>query len=268
MRDDAGGAAFLRDDVHADRGRPRLRAGRRAAGRRGSDHQRDDGAAVLRQRESARPAHWWQGGRRGRARHQVHEPPRRGAANALHAGGRGWSVADVRFALHTDRDVATLAGAIRRAVADAGVGRDVTAIESIGEIADATLARERLLAELATSFGLLALLLACIGLYGTMSFAVTRRTSEIGIRMALGANRAAIVGQLMRESGMTIAVGAAAGVAGTFAVARLLSRLLFGLEPYDPATIGVAVLLLGIAAAVPASLASETGESGSIPSLR
>src|SRR5438132_955931 len=91
-----------------------------------------------------------------------------------------------------------------------------------------------LLAGMATAFGLLALLLACIGLYGTMSFAVARRTSEIALRMALGASRATIIGQLMRESGTTVVLGAAAGLIGTFALSRLLARLLFGLEPSDP----------------------------------
>ena len=166
--------------------------------------------------------------------------------------GPGWAVADVRFALHTDRRVADIGAAIRQAVADAGVSKKATAIESIAEISDATLARERLLAEVATSFGLLALLLACIGLYGTMSYAVARRTREIALRLALGGSRARIIGQLMRESGMTVILGAGAGLIGTFALSRVLSRLLFGLEPGDPATIGTAVLLLGAAAAAAA----------------
>jgi predicted permease len=166
--------------------------------------------------------------------------------------GQRWAVADVRFALHTDRGAEAIGAAIRQAISDAGVTQKVTAIESIAEISNATLARERLLAELATSFGLLALLLACIGLYGTMSFAVARRSNEIALRMALGASRATIVGQLMRESGTTVALGAVAGLIGTIALSRLLSRLLFGLDPSDPTTIGVAVLLLGAAAAAAA----------------
>jgi ABC-type antimicrobial peptide transport system permease subunit len=178
--------------------------------------------------------------------------------------GRGWTVPDVRFALHTDRSIAAIGPAIRRAIADAGVAQKVTAIESIADISDATLVRERLLAELATSFGLLSLLLACIGLYGTMSFAVARRTNEIGLRMALGASRAAIVQQLMRESGMTVGLGAAAGLIGTFALSRLLSRLLFGLEPSDPATIAVAVLLL-VGAAVTAAYLPARRASGTDP---
>ena len=178
--------------------------------------------------------------------------------------GRGWVVADVRFALHTDRNVAGIGSVIRQAIADAGVTKKTTAIESIAEISDATLARERLLAEVATSFGLLALLLAGIGLYGTMSFAVARRTNEIALRLALGANRAMIIRQLMRESGTTVVLGAGAGLIGTFMLSRLLSRLLFGLEPSDPATIGAAVLLLAAAAAAAAYLPARRA-SGADP---
>src|SRR4029079_11603402 len=98
--------------------------------------------------------------------------------------GAGWAVADVRFALHSHRTIAELTGPITRAIVEAGVTQPVTAIESLGAIADATLARERLLAELASWFGLLALVLACIGVAGTMAFAVACRTNEIGTRLA------------------------------------------------------------------------------------
>src|SRR4029079_7343650 len=140
--------------------------------------------------------------------------------------GAAWAVADVRFALHTDRPAAELDGPIKRAIVDAELTLPVTAIESLGAIADGTLARERLLAELASWFGLLALVLACIGLYGTMSFAVARRTNEIGTRLALGATRARIIGGLMTEFGTPVALGAGAGIAATLAVSRPLSRFL------------------------------------------
>jgi hypothetical protein len=115
---------------------------------------------------------------------------------------------------------------------------------------------------MASSFGLLALVLACIGLYGTMSFAVARRTNEIGARLALGATRARIIGGLMIEFGTPVAIGAAAGIAATVTVSRLLTRFLFGLAATDPATLGAAVVVLGLAAAsaaiLPARRASGT----------
>jgi len=178
--------------------------------------------------------------------------------------GAGWAVADVRFALHSNRTIADLTGPIKRAIVEAGVTQPVTAIESLGAIADATLARERLLAELASWFGLLALVLACIGLYGTMSFAVARRTNEIGTRLALGATRARIIGGLMIEFGTPVALGAAGGIAATLAVSRLLSRFLFGLDATDPTTIGAAVLVLGLAAAAAAFLPARRA-SGTDP---
>jgi ABC-type antimicrobial peptide transport system permease subunit len=144
------------------------------------------------------------------------------------------------------------------------VTQPVTAIESLAAIADATLARERLLAELASSFGLFALVLACIGLYGTMSFAVARRTHEIGTRLALGATRARIIGGLMIEFGTPVAAGAAGGVAATMAVSGLLARFLFGLDAADPTTIGGAVLVLGLAAAAAAFLPARRA-SGTDP---
>jgi len=176
--------------------------------------------------------------------------------------GAGWAVADVRFALHSKRTVTDLTGPITRAIADAGVTQPVTAIESLGAIADATLARERLLAKLASWFGSFALMLACVGLYGTMSFAVARRTNEIGTRLALGATRARIVGGLMIEFGTPVVLGAAGGIAAMLSVSRLLARFLFGLDATDPTTIAGAVLVLGLAAAaaifLPARRASGT----------
>jgi predicted permease len=191
----------------------------------------------------------------------LREPPPRMMYTPV---GQGWAVADVRFALHSHRTIAELTGPIDRAIVDAGVTQSVTAIESLGAIADATLARERLLAKLASGFGLLALVLACIGLYGTMSFAVARRTNEIGTRLALGATRARIVGGLMIEFGTPVVLGATGGIAAMIAMSRLLSRFLFGVEATDPATMGSAVVVLGLAAAVAAFLPARRA-SGTDP---
>jgi predicted permease len=191
----------------------------------------------------------------------LREPPPRMMYTPV---GPAWAVADVRFALHSSRTIPELADPIKRAIGDAGVTQPVTAIESLGAIADATLARERLLAELASGFGLMALVLACIGLYGTMSFAVARRTNDIGTRMALGATRARIVGGLMIEFGTPVVLGAVGGIAAMMAMSRLLSRFLFGVEATDAATMGSAVVVLGLAAAVAAFLPARRA-SGTDP---
>jgi ABC-type antimicrobial peptide transport system permease subunit len=122
-------------------------------------------------------------------------------------------------------------------------------------------ADERMLARLCTLFGILALLLAATGLYGVLSYGVNRRINEIGIRMALGAGRMRIVGMILRETGVLIAIGVAVGLSATAVVTRLIAARLYGLSALDPFTIGAAVCILGavsmIAGYVPAARASR-----------
>ena len=112
---------------------------------------------------------------------------------------------------------------------------------------DDNLRQERIIAQLSTVFGGLALLLAAIGLYGVLSYAVAQRTNEIGIRMALGAERGMVVRMVLRETAVLIAIGLAAGVPASLACARLIQSKLFGLKPADPVTLAAA---LGIMIAV------------------
>jgi ABC-type antimicrobial peptide transport system permease subunit len=89
-----------------------------------------------------------------------------------------------------------------------------------------------------------ALLLACIGLYGIMSYSVARRTGEIGVRMALGAERSKVVWLVLRETFILIAIVAAIGVAASIGASRLTTRMLFGLSPADPFALAIALLLM------------------------
>jgi len=109
-----------------------------------------------------------------------------------------------------------------------------------------SLAQQRLIARLTTIFGALALGLACLGLYGVMSYTVAHRTSELGIRLALGATRPGVLWLVMRQSLALAGVGIAAGLSLSLLTTRSVSSLLFGLSPYDPATMlaAAAVLLL------------------------
>jgi ABC-type antimicrobial peptide transport system permease subunit len=109
---------------------------------------------------------------------------------------------------------------------------------------EATILRERLLATLSGFFGLLALVLACIGLYGTLSYSVASRTNEIGIRMALGAGRRDVFWLILREALLLVLAGVAVGLPLIFAVTRLASTLLFGLTPTDPVSLLFAALLM------------------------
>ena len=113
-----------------------------------------------------------------------------------------------------------------------------------------SLLRERLMATLSGFFGFLAVLLAIVGLYGVISYTVARRTNEIGIRVALGAQRIDVVGMIMREAVALLILGVALGVALALVVARTATSLLYGLKPHDPLTLALAVLALAIVAAL------------------
>src|SRR5262249_47586769 len=104
-------------------------------------------------------------------------------------------------------------------------------------------------ARLSSFFGLLALLLVCIGLYGMMSYGVARRTNEIGIRMALGSQRGDVIWMVMRETLLLVIIGVVIGLAASLAANRLIESMLYGLTPNDPTTILLAMLLMTSVAA-------------------
>lgn len=126
---------------------------------------------------------------------------------------------------------------------------------------DESLTQERMLAEICTLFGVLALLLVAVGLYGTLAYAVTRRTSEIGIRVALGASRRQVLWMILRQGLVVIACGLAAGLPVALALSRVVASLLFDVKTYDTWTILVTLTLLTLvgtaAGALPASRASR-----------
>jgi predicted permease len=124
----------------------------------------------------------------------------------------------------------------------------VSAITSLDERVELSVGEERLLGRLLSVFGLLALVLASVGLFGVMAYSVVRRTAEIGVRMALGARRSGVVVMILREAGILALGGIALGIPAVFASKRLLSRFLFGLTATDPTTLAsVAVGLMIVA---------------------
>jgi len=126
----------------------------------------------------------------------------------------------------------------------------LTNIATLNEQVDQSLVQERLVATLSLFFGLLALSLACIGLYGVMSYDVARRTHEIGIRMALGASAPLVVRLILRETLVWVALGVALGLGAAMATTRWVESLLFGLTAHDPLTIGLAAAGLLVVAAI------------------
>ncbi|HKV25421.1 MAG TPA: ABC transporter permease [Candidatus Acidoferrum sp.] len=153
------------------------------------------------------------------------------------------------FELRTAADPRTLASAVRRAANEVDSNLPLSHVSTQTQVIDKALAQERLIALVSSFFALLALALACIGLYGLISYEVSRRTREIGIRMALGARRADVLRRVIGQ-GMTPALlGLGAGIIGALGFTRLLSSLLFGVKPTDPLTfIVVSLALTGVAA--------------------
>ena len=151
---------------------------------------------------------------------------------------------------------------LRRLVAASDSRLDAPFFHTIPELLDLGLVRDRMTARLSSLFGVLALLLASVGLYGVLSYSVSQRVSEIGVRMAFGAGRARILGMVLRDALTMTIVGAVVGIAAAVAATRVLQTMLFGLGARDPLTIFVAtsalILVATLAAAVPAWNACRT----------
>jgi predicted lysophospholipase L1 biosynthesis ABC-type transport system permease subunit len=151
--------------------------------------------------------------------------------------------------------------ALRSAIRQVDPMLPVRDIVPLSDLLARGLTRERLVARLAGSFGVLALLLAGIGLYGVMGYSVSRRTNEMGVRLALGASPGGVRLLVLRESLLTSVAGVVIGLALLIPVQGLTGRMVYGVTPRDPTTvvIGTAVLLLVTAAAafVPAWRASR-----------
>ena len=152
--------------------------------------------------------------------------------------------------LRTSIDPHALAASAERVVHEIDPGLAVFAVEPLGETITRSLSQRRFTMVLLGSFAGLALVLAAIGIHGLLSYSVARRRQEIGIRMALGAGQASVLGLFVRDGLVVIAFGLGAGLAGAAALTRLLRTLLFGVSPTDPLTFaGVAAVLGGIALA-------------------
>jgi len=150
----------------------------------------------------------------------------------------------------TDRDPASTFAAIRSTVHELDPNIPVSNMKTFDRQLSESLITERLIATLSTIFGILATTLVLIGLYGTMTFMVTRRSREIGIRMALGAGAGKVVWLVMREVVTLIGFGIAIGLPVAWALSRLVQSQLYETKPGDPVSIGLATLLLaGVSAA-------------------
>ena len=146
--------------------------------------------------------------------------------------------------IRTAIDPAGVIPAVRQAVADVDARVPIAGVTTLRSRVDESMDRERLLTRLVGTFGILAIVLACVGLYGVVSQAVARRTGEVGIRMALGADRRDILVMVLGEVGRLILVGIALGIPGAVAASALVRSQLFGVAPADPLTLAGSALLL------------------------
>ena len=152
--------------------------------------------------------------------------------------------------VRTQADPSNYFGALREAVRQVDSTVPVSDLRTLEQQVDKSLLTERLLATLSAVFGLLATLLAAIGLYGVMAYVVARRTREIGIRMALGAAAGKVVWLVMREVLILAGIGAAIGTPAAFALSRLIGAQLFGIKPTDALTLASAAIGIAVVAAL------------------
>ena len=152
------------------------------------------------------------------------------------------------FYVRTTADAERVTGEIREMMRRIDPGVPVYDMRTMQSQATLSLLVERAVAALSIAFGVLATVLAAIGLYGVMSFAVTSRTREIGIRMALGAERGSVLWLVLGEVALLAGIGVAAGVPLAIALSSLVKAQLFGLSPTDPMSMGTAALLLALVA--------------------
>jgi ABC-type antimicrobial peptide transport system permease subunit len=147
-------------------------------------------------------------------------------------------------------DAASLEPLVRRTLANINPDLTIIDFKSLDYQVSGNFTQERLISRLTSLFGLLALVLASVGLYGITAYSVARRTSEIGLRMALGANRGNVVAMVMRGASWQVGLGLAIGIPAALLGAHFMASQLYGVKTYDPLTLAGAILVLAVFAAI------------------
>ena len=159
-------------------------------------------------------------------------------------------VQQMTYAMRTENDPLRYAATVRQIVHQADARVPVTNLKTQAADIDQTINQEIVFARLCSMFAILALTIACVGLYATMAYAVARRTNEIGLRLALGAKRGAVIWMMLRDVCVLAAVGLAIAIPTALTTSRLIESFLFGTRPNDPQTIAMAAAILLAAALV------------------
>jgi ABC-type antimicrobial peptide transport system permease subunit len=155
---------------------------------------------------------------------------------------REWGFGD--FEVRYSGDFGAISKEVQQAIHSIDRSLPITDVMTMDELVARSYANQAIIAKLSAFFGLVAVFLSCIGLYGLMSYVVGRRTGEIGIRMALGAGRSQVGWQVMREMALLLVVGIAAALPITLIGSRLVRNMLYGLSAADPLSVGAALLFL------------------------
>jgi predicted permease len=153
-------------------------------------------------------------------------------------------VGTMHFEVRSAGDPLALTAAVRAAIREIDPNLALAEVKTQTQMMAEALTQERLLAKLCAFFGALALALAAIGLYGLMAYSVSRRTHEIGIRMALGAHRRQVLYMVLQQSLVLVAAGTVVGLLAAIATARLIGSELYGLKPTDPLTLALAAFFM------------------------
>jgi ABC-type antimicrobial peptide transport system permease subunit len=158
------------------------------------------------------------------------------------------NLGQVEFELRAAGDPLALVSTVRQIVHQASAAVPISDVTTQSRAIDQSITQERTFAGLCGCFAILALLIASIGLYGSVAYAVARRTSEIGIRVALGAESRRIVWMVLREVVTLAAVGLGIGLAAAYGLTHFVASFLFGIKPHDPLALAASVLVLAAAA--------------------
>ena len=153
-------------------------------------------------------------------------------------------VGSMVYELRTPLDPASLTSVLRRVVQSVDPDLPIIDVRTQREQINAAMQIELLFAALTAGFGVLALALACVGIYGIMAYSVANRRNEIGIRLALGAQPGQVRAMILRESTWLTAAGITVGLSAALCLTRLVKSMLYGIQPYDPATLAAGVLIL------------------------
>jgi ABC-type antimicrobial peptide transport system permease subunit len=195
----------------------------------------------------------------GIVENSLYEGPREGVHRQVFIPNYGkWGVA---YYVRTATGTKSGYNALRNELRKLDASMPMYELKTVGTQLDETLLSDRLVALLSSGFAFLATLLAAIGLYGVMAFVVTRRTRELGLRMALGAQRASVIWLVMKETLLLLVIGLGVGVPSAMALGRYVSNQLYGIQTSDPwiavSTIVVLAIVAAAAGMIPAHRASR-----------